>query len=93
MIRRRDDVSNDLPDHNEFNVNGASVELLYRVLSPYKDGMGLAFYLEPEISVRDHMTGEDNIERALETHGHCAENVTVPGPTSTQARGQKDPVP
>jgi hypothetical protein len=62
-----DDVSNDLPDHNEFNVNGASVELLYRLLSPYKDGMGLALYLEPEISVRDHMTGEDNIERALET--------------------------
>src|SRR4029077_2357835 len=30
--------------------------------------------------------------RALEPHGHCAENVTVPGHTRTQASGQKDPV-
>lgn len=61
-----EDVSKDVPDHNEFNINGVSLELLYRVLSPYKDGMGLAFYLEPEVSLRDRMTGEDKIERALE---------------------------
>lgn len=61
-----ENVSQNLPDHNEFNVNGVSVEMLYRALSPYKDGLGLAFYLEPEVSVRDHMTGDDRIERALE---------------------------
>lgn len=61
-----EDVANTLPNHNEFNLDGASVELLYRLLSPYKDGIGLALYLEPEIAVRDHMTGEDKIERSLE---------------------------
>jgi len=32
----------------------------------YKDGFGLAVYVEPELSVRDHMSGDDRIERALE---------------------------
>ncbi len=61
-----EDVSKDLSDRSEFNVNGVSVELLYRVLSPYKDGFGLAFYVEPELSLRDRMSGDDKIERALE---------------------------
>src|SRR4051794_7477848 len=61
-----EDVSADLPNHNAFNVNGVSVEMLYRVLSPYKDPIGLAFYLEPEVAIRDRMTGEDKIERSLE---------------------------
>jgi hypothetical protein len=61
-----DNVSMNLPDRNEFNVNGVSMEFLYRILSPYTDGIGLAAYLEPELSVRDHMTGQDQIERALE---------------------------
>ena len=61
-----DDPSKDFPDRNEFNINGASVELMYRILSPYKDPLGIAVYLEPEISIRDHMTGEDKIERSLE---------------------------
>ncbi len=61
-----EDVSNDLPNRREFNVNGASVELLYRLMSPYKDPLGLALYLEPEISVRDRMTGDDAIERSVE---------------------------
>lgn len=61
-----EDVSNDLPNHEEFNIDGVSLELMYRILSPYKDGFGLAVYAEPEIAVRDHMTGEDQIERALE---------------------------
>lgn len=61
-----EDVSMNLPDHNDFDVNGVSLEFLYRVLSPYKDGLGLAFYLEPEIDVRDNMTGQDMIERELE---------------------------
>jgi hypothetical protein len=61
-----EDVTQNVADKNEFNVDGVSVELMYRVLSPYKDGLGLAFYLEPEMSLRDHMSGDDRIERALE---------------------------
>ncbi|HWU44244.1 MAG TPA: DUF6662 family protein, partial [Bdellovibrio sp.] len=61
-----EDVSKNLSDKNEFNVNGVSFEFLYRILSPYKDGMGLAVYLEPEIAVRDAETGDDKIERAVE---------------------------
>ncbi|MBX7231359.1 MAG: hypothetical protein K1X29_04645 [Bdellovibrionales bacterium] len=62
-----EDVSQDLSNRNEFAVNGVSVEFLYRLLSPYKDGFGLALYAEPEISLRDRITGEDSIERAVET--------------------------
>lgn len=62
-----DDVSKDLPSRNEFNVNGVSLEFMYRVVSPFTDGFGLAFSLEPEMSLRDHMTGEDKIERSVET--------------------------
>ncbi len=62
-----EDISNNLPDKNEFNVNGVSVEFIYRVLSPYKDGVGLGFYIEPEVAVRDKQTGQDKIERSLET--------------------------
>lgn len=62
-----EDTTANLPDHNEFNINGVSVELMYRVLSPFKDPIGFAVYVEPEISVRDHMTGDDRIERSLET--------------------------
>ena len=61
-----DDPSIDVPDRNEFDVDSASVELLYRALSPYKDGLGLAFYVEPELAVRDRMTGLDKIERSVE---------------------------
>jgi hypothetical protein len=32
---------------------GLSLELIYRLYSPYKDGFGLAFYLEPEFAARD----------------------------------------
>ena len=62
-----ENISANLPDRNEFNVNGVSVELLYRLLSPYKDGIGLGFYVEPEIAVRNAMTGTSGIERSLET--------------------------
>lgn len=70
-IRTRDsydmeDVSMPVANKNQFQVDGVSVELVYRVLSPYADGFGLAFYLEPELSVRDHMSGMDRIERSFE---------------------------
>lgn len=62
-----EDVSKTLADQNEFNINGISVELMYRILSPFKDGIGLAVFVEPELSLRNHMNGTDRIERALET--------------------------
>src|SRR4051812_29998822 len=60
-----DPVQN-LENRNEFQVNGVSLELKYQVLSPYKDAMGLAVYMEPELGVRNPRTGDDTIERAIE---------------------------
>jgi hypothetical protein len=56
-----------LENRNAFDVNGVSVELKERLLSPYKDPIGLTLYLEPELGVRDKLTGEDTVERALES--------------------------
>ena len=36
-----------------FRFDSVSVEAVWRVLSPYKDGIGLAFYVEPEIGPRE----------------------------------------
>jgi hypothetical protein len=70
-IRTRDSYDMEMPDmpvtdKDAFNVNGTSIELIYRLLSPYTDGFGLALYAEPELSVRNKETGDDRIERALE---------------------------
>jgi hypothetical protein len=70
-IRTRDSynaemINQPVPDRDAFNVNGTSFELIYRLMSPYSDGFGLALYAEPEISVRDQMSGEDRIERSVE---------------------------
>jgi hypothetical protein len=35
--------------YNKFRIDGTSLELTYRVLSPYIDPIGLAFYIEPEL--------------------------------------------
>jgi hypothetical protein len=61
-----DMVSMNLPNQNGFDVNGMSMEFKYRILSPYLDPFGFMVYMEPEISVRDPMTGLDTIERAVE---------------------------
>lgn len=61
-----EDISQPVSDKNQFNVDGVSFELIYRLLSPYSDGFGLALYAEPEFSMRDHMSGMDRIERAIE---------------------------
>jgi len=53
-------------DQDRFDVDGVSVEFMYRFLSPYKDAFGFAAYLEPELEVRDNLTGENQIERALD---------------------------
>jgi hypothetical protein len=34
--------------YNQGRFDGASVEIMYRVLSPYVDPLGLSFYIEPE---------------------------------------------
>ncbi len=36
---------------------GLSMEFIYRLYSPYKDGFGLAFYLEPEFGAHDLHNG------------------------------------
>ena len=48
------------PDHNPLKTqsgwhsDGASIELLWRVLSPYSHSVGLAFYVEPEFGPREN---------------------------------------
>jgi hypothetical protein len=39
--------------YNAFRYDGETVELLYRILSPYTDPIGWAVYFEPEVSPRD----------------------------------------
>src|SRR5665213_54703 len=53
-------------DKNTFGINGTTVELKYRVLSPYTDPLGLSLYMEPEMGIRHAMDGLDVIERAIE---------------------------
>ncbi len=70
-LRTRDaydseDASADARNRSDFQVNGLSAEIVYRLLSPFKDGAGLALYLEPEVSARDAETGEDVAERGVE---------------------------
>lgn len=61
-----EDPSQNLPDSDRYDINGMSVELKYRLLSPYVDPIGLSVYLEPELEVRDQQTGLDQIGKALE---------------------------
>jgi hypothetical protein len=42
---------------NKLMVENVAVEFVYRVLSPYKDGIGLAFYFEPEFRFNDQHNG------------------------------------
>ena len=61
-----DDSTANLPDQSDFDVDGVSVELKGRVLDPEKDPFGFLLYVEPELGVRDPLTGADKVERALE---------------------------
>lgn len=61
-----EDPTQNLPKQNSFDVSGVSLEMKYRLLSPYKDPIGLMVYLEPELSVMDKITGEPVVERGLE---------------------------
>jgi len=61
-----DNTTETLDNQTNFDVNGVSLELKKRLLSPYKDPIGLTVYIEPELGVRSALTGEDTIERAIE---------------------------
>jgi hypothetical protein len=61
-----DDTTANLENQNAFDVNGISVELKYRLLSAEKDPIGLALYAEPELGIRNKLTGEDTVERSVE---------------------------
>ena len=61
-----DESDENLVNQNNFDINGLSVELKYRVLSPYKNFIGLMLYAEPEISLRSPLSGDDIAERSIE---------------------------
>jgi hypothetical protein len=50
----------------DFGFNGLQASLKYNVLSPYKDGVGLAFYVEPGWSRIHKVEGERTTELELE---------------------------
>src|ERR1700761_254375 len=55
-----DDPHGQLPggfSRNSTYLEGLSAEFIYRVLSPYTDGIGLAFYIEPEWNFHDLHNG------------------------------------
>ncbi len=57
----------EMADRYDYNFDGLSAEFLYRILSPYKDSVGLGIYFEPVVVLRSSRTGEDENERKLET--------------------------
>jgi hypothetical protein len=61
-----DDSTVNLKNQNAFDVNGVSVELKERLLNPDKNPVGLTLYMEPELGVRNSLSGTDTIERAAE---------------------------
>ena len=52
---------------NRFSYSGNQLALKYSVLSPYKDALGLAFYVEPGYSLVSGGSGSDVLEWELET--------------------------
>lgn len=52
--------------HRDFGWSGAQVAFKYALLSPYKDPIGLALYIEPGYSRIDKVSGERNREWELE---------------------------
>jgi len=58
--------SGPIEDKNKFGINGTSAEFKYQVLSPYKDVVGLALYLEPGYSRIEAADGSWHQEFELE---------------------------
>ncbi len=61
-----DDPAVNLDNQSTFDINGVSIELKDRLLNPSKSPVGLTLYVEPELGVRDPLSGTDTIERAVE---------------------------
>jgi hypothetical protein len=61
-----DNPATNLDNQTAFDLNGVSVELKDRLLNPQQHPIGLTLYMEPELGVRDPLTGADTIERAVE---------------------------
>ncbi len=60
--------SSDMFDNkNYFGVSGTSAEFKYQVLSPFKDVIGLAFYLEPGYGTIEESSGVKHQEIELES--------------------------
>lgn len=57
----------ELEDRSSFQLQGASAEFKYRLKSPYLDGYGLAFYVEPGYNRVEKVAGEVEEEFELET--------------------------
>lgn len=59
--------SEPLDNRSRFGINGVSSEWVYQVLSPYKDGFGLSFYLEPGYNTIEEADGSRIQEIELES--------------------------
>ena len=59
---------------NRFSYNGNQLALKYNVLSPYKDAVGLAFYVEPGYSLIKTGSGDDRLEWEVETKAILQKN-------------------
>jgi opacity protein-like surface antigen len=55
-----------IPNQSTFAYKGVQLALKYALLSPYKDGVGLALYLEPGYFTRNSITGQPQTEYELE---------------------------
>lgn len=55
-----------IPNQSTFAFKGVQVAMKYALLSPYKDGIGLALYLEPGYFTRSSISGEQQTEYELE---------------------------
>lgn len=56
-----------LDDRRQTRFDGLANEWRYNILSPYKDGLGLTLYVEPEYSRYSGRSGKERTEYALET--------------------------
>jgi hypothetical protein len=53
-------------DVSSFGFEGVRTSFKYALTSPYKDGIGVALYIEPELSRRHKISGQERTELALE---------------------------
>ena len=65
-IRNARGSSERIPNRNRFGISGTSVELKYKVLSPFDDSFGMALYLEPGYGTIEAANGERHQEIELE---------------------------